>query len=73
MYSLDQIISAIETLCVLGGDKDPVVEKLKQAKEMLEDALKDMNGLTVAGRNILDTLLGCMMAIETIVGGETNS
>lgn len=67
-YSLVQIIEALENLCILGGDKDTAVDKLRQAQELLKDALKDLDGLTVGGRSAIDTLLGCMMAIESIAG-----
>lgn len=67
-YSINLIISTLDTLCILGGDKQPILEKLKEAKEILESALQDMDGLTVAGRGVVDALLGCMMATEAIIG-----
>ena len=68
MASLKLIYSTLDTLCILGGDKQPILDKLQEAQEILESALKDMDGLTVAGRGVLDALLGCMMATEAIIG-----
>lgn len=68
MASLNLIYSTLESLCTLGGDKQPILDKLKDAQEILESALQDMDGLTVAGRSAVDALLGCMMATEAIVG-----
>lgn len=69
-YSLKQIIDALETLCVIEGDKAPILLKLDEAKQFIKTALQDMDGLSVQGRGALDTLLGCMMALESIVGKE---
>lgn len=68
MASLKLIYSTLDTLCTLGGDKQPILDKLTEAQEILESALQDMDGLTVAGRGVLDALLGCMMATEAIIG-----
>ena len=73
--SISQIIDALKTLCVLSGDKEPIIEKLAEAQSIINDALKDLDGLTVAGRNALDALLGCMMALERLAGksGDNNA
>lgn len=71
--SIFQIIEALENLCILGGDKEAAIEELKEAQTALQEALTDMDGLTVAGRGALDTLLGCMMAVESMTGkGDEN-
>lgn len=67
-YSIKLIFETLNTLCILGGDKQPILDKLTEAQEILESALADMDGLTVAGRGVLDALLGCMMATEAIIG-----
>lgn len=69
-YSLKQIRQALDTLCTLGGDKAPILEKLDQAMDILKDALEDLNGIEVAGRGAVDCLLGCMMTIEKVIGKE---
>ena len=67
-YSLKQIIEALEGLYVIQGDKMPALDELKEAKELITDALKDLEFLQVCGRGALDTLLGCMMGLEAIAG-----
>lgn len=71
MITLRQIYSAIDSL-KCGGDKDAVLEQLSSAIDVLEDAIKSMDEFTVKGRNSVDTLLGCMMAVEQIIGDEKN-
>ena len=70
-YSLKQIYDALNDLCVLDGDKAPILLKLDEASQFIKTALQDMDGLTVQGRGSIDTLLGCMMGLESIVGKET--
>ena len=69
-YSLKQIIDALETLCVIEGDKAPILLKLDEARQFIKTALQDMDSLSVQGRGALDTLLGCMMALEAIAGKD---
>ena len=71
-YSLQQIIDALDNLCVLEGDKAPILLKLDEARQFIKTALQDLDTLTVQGRGALDTLLGCMMGLESIVGKENN-
>ena len=72
-FSLQQIIDALDNLCVLEGDKAPILLKLDEARQFIKTALQDMNGLSVQGRGALDTLLGCMMGLESIVGKESDN
>ena len=69
-YSLKQIIDALDELCVLNGDKAPILLKLDEARQFIITALQDLDGLSVQGRGALDTLLGCMMTLESIAGKE---
>ncbi len=68
MVTLKQIIPAL--VCV-GGE----TEHLDKAIAELKAALTDLDNIEVKGRQNVDTLLGCMMAIEAIIGkdGESNS
>ena len=74
-YSLKMIYDALDNLCVLEGDKAPVLLKLDEARQFIKTALSEMDNLSVQGRGALDTLLGCMMALEAIIGkdGESDS
>lgn len=38
----------------------------------LRDFLDVLDGVSVKGRDNVDTLLGCMMAVEQIIGDEKN-
>ena len=38
----------------------------------LRDFLDVLDGVSVKGRESVDTLLGCMMATESIIGDEKN-
>lgn len=69
-YSLQQIINALTNLHLNDGDKDGVLNKLKEAHDLLQSALDDMDGLSAQGRQVIDTLLGCMMAIDAIIGNK---
>ena len=67
-YSLKQIYDALDNLCVLEGDKAPILLKLDEARQFIMTALQDLDSLSVQGRSSIDTLLGCMMAMESIIG-----
>ena len=69
-YSLQMIYDALDNLCVLDGDKAPILLKLDEARQFIKTALQDMDSLSVQGRGALDTLLGCMMGLESIVGKD---
>ena len=68
MYSLKQIYDALDSLCVLDGGKAPILLKLDEARQFIMTALQDLDSLSVQGRSSIDTLLGCMMAMESIIG-----
>ena len=72
-YSLKQIINALSNLYVNDGDKDGVLDELKAALALLESALEKLDGLSVQGRHVVDTLLGCMMFLEQITGKESGN
>lgn len=63
MYSLKQIEKAIESL---GVDTTHIGRAMTELSEMLA-ALDEVH---VSGRKNVDTLLGCMMAIEQIIDKE---
>ena len=72
-YSLQQIYNAIEALPVIDGDKVSVLDNLRRAMDAAKDALDGMDALGVVTRGCVDTLLGCMMATEAIIGkGDSN-
>jgi hypothetical protein len=63
MITLKQLIPA---LISLGVDETLVNEAIKFLREMLVQ----LDEVEVKGRQQVDTLLGCMMAIEAIIGKE---
>lgn len=68
MITLKQLIPALLSLGVS-------VKHIEEAIDELRGLLDELDEVTVKGRQQVDTLLGCMMAIEAIVGkdGENNS
>lgn len=56
----------IPALISLGVD----VEHIEKAIAELNALLVELNEVTVKGRTNVDTLLGCMMAIEAIIGKD---
>lgn len=68
MVSLKQIINALTSLNVDGHHINEAIASLSQL-------LIELDEVEVKGRQKVDTLLGCMMAIEAIIGkdgGEVN-
>ena len=47
-------------------------EHIATAIDELKIALTELDEVEVKGRNNVDTLLGCMMAIEAIIGDNNN-
>lgn len=68
MVTLKQLIPALITL---GVD----TKNIEEAIVALSALLSELDEVEVKGRQNVDTLLGCMMAIEAIIGkdgGEVN-
>lgn len=69
MVTLQQLISALESLGVSA-------EHIELAISELRGLLMELNEVEVKGRAKVDTLLGCMMALDAIIGdkkgGEVN-
>ena len=65
MITLNQLIPA---LISLGVEETRVVEAIGA----LTALLSELDEVEVKGRQKVDTLLGCMMAIETIIGDKQN-
>lgn len=63
--TLKQLIPA---LISLGVDKS----KANEAIHALQDLLTELDEVEVKGRKQVDTLLGCMMAVEAIIGEKQN-
>lgn len=65
MITLKQIIPALKTLGVSA-------EHIEAAMAELRDILAELDEVEVKGRMKVDTLLGCMMAIDAIIGEKQN-
>ena len=65
MITLKQIIPALQTLGVS-------TEHIEDAIAELRDLLAELDEVEVKGRTKVDTLLGCMMAIDAIIGDKQN-
>ena len=58
----------IPSLLSVGAD----ASKATEAIGLLKDLLAELEEVEVKGRQKLDTLLGCMMALEAIIGEQKN-
>lgn len=65
MITLNQIIPALQTLGVSA-------EHIEAAIDELHSLLAELDEVEVKGRTKVDTLLGCMMAIDAIIGEKQN-
>ena len=65
MITLKQIIPALQTLGVS-------TEHIEAAMSELRGLLAELDEVEVKGRQKVDTLLGCMMAIDAIIGEKQN-
>ena len=72
MVTLRKIYSALESLGILAGDKESALEQIASAIDALKEALISLDTLQVTTRANVDTLLGCMMAIDAIIGEDNN-
>lgn len=65
MITLKQLIPALQTLGVS-------TERIEAAMAELRGLLAELDEVEVKGRQSVDTLLGCMMAIDAIIGEKQN-
>ena len=65
MITLKQIIPALISLGVS-------TEHIEAAMAELRGLLAELDEVEVKGRTKVDTLLGCMMAIDAIIGEKQN-
>lgn len=63
MITLKQIIPALISIGVS-------TEHIETAMEELRDLLAELDVVEVKGRQKVDTLLGCMMILDAIIGDE---
>ena len=63
--TLKQLIPALQTLGVS-------TEHIEAAMAELRGLLAELDEVEVKGRQSVDTLLGCMMAIDAIIGEKQN-
>ena len=68
MANLKQLKYTLESLDFIDGDCNTVY--VGRAIENLETAAEALNTVAVRGRENIDKLLGCMLAIDMILGRE---
>ena len=66
------IIATMGNIRPTSGDIVPVLDKMVEAREKLEEVLQDLDNLPVKGKEMLDMHLGCILAIEQIIGDTEN-
>ena len=68
MVTIKEIKTALEELEIESGDKG--IKYIEDAIANLCTAKEALNTISVRGRSAVDTLLGCMMGIDMIIGDE---
>lgn len=63
MVSLKQLVPALASIGISGGHIDVAINEL-------HELLAELDEVEVKGRTNVDTLLGCMMAIDAIIGKD---
>ena len=71
MVSLNEIKKALGGISAEGGDPN-YAEYIDEAIDRLKTAQEAMNTVSVRGRHDIDALLGCMIGIDLIIGGNTD-
>lgn len=70
MISLIKVKNVLSELESSGGDNP--VAYISDAIGSLKNASEAMNTVSVCGRENVDKLLGCMMALDIIIGENNN-
>ena len=68
--NIKNIQSSIEAIKTDEGSKKNALEMINKAHDDLDGALTHLNKMSVSGKKTLDILLGCIIAIESILGIE---
>lgn len=71
-YSLRQVYQTINDLPIVDGDKDGALSKLEDAIGNIKESAELLDTFQVVTRGCVDALLGCMMAIDAIIGDENH-
>ena len=70
MVTLYQIKDSLESIEPCDGDAS--TKYIDDAIECLQMASEALNTISVRGRSDVDKLLGCMMALDAIIGEDNN-
>ena len=68
MITIDQIDLTLENVPTKGGEIKEAIDDVQKARDLLHSALNHLDTVQVSGRQEIDSLLGCMMAIEAMLG-----
>lgn len=71
MIDLTQLKHAL--LSIDGPDAMAAIEQVDGAIERLRDAEEKMQNISVRGRDAVDKLYGCMLAVDILIGKEQNN
>lgn len=69
-FSLRLIKETIEKFDTSAENKEEAISTLELAIDAINRSLCALDEIPVKGRQALDTLLGCMMALDAIIGKE---
>lgn len=68
--SISNIIFSLNKCPIAGGNIEEILKALYNAKDELNKALQSMDEITVKGKEPMNVLLGCILAIEKIIGDK---
>lgn len=68
--SISNIIFSIQNCQIIEGDVESILSSLYSAKDELNKALVAIGNITVKGKEPMNVLLGCILAIEKIIGDK---
>lgn len=68
--SISNIIFSLNKCPFADGNIEEILKALYNAKDELNKALQSMDEITVKGKEPMNVLLGCILAIEKIIGDK---
>ena len=68
--TIENLLFSMNNIHFVDGDIEKVLLPLNNAKDELNKALEAMGDITVKGKDSLNVMLGCIVAVEKILGNK---
>lgn len=68
--TIENLLFSMGNIQIVDGNIEKVLLPLNNAKDELNKALNAMSDITVKGKESMNVLLGCIIAIEKILGNK---